>query len=92
MAPPHPFCNGVHHITMKGTDIRQEVPQTNVAVLHAHREDMKPSIKASVLGHQYILLTILGERAQGQSILNDCVTLFRRVLDDYGTTTIPHLP
>jgi len=47
-----------------------------------HRADMKPYNKASVLGHQYILLTILDERARGQSILNESITLFRIVLDD----------
>ena len=44
--------------------------------------DMAPYAKASVLGHQYILLSILRDREQGQSVLNETITLFRRVLDD----------
>ena len=46
------------------------------------RADMDPDYKMSVLGHQYILLTLLGEREQGQSVLNESITLFRMVLDD----------
>ena len=44
--------------------------------------DMKPYAGASVLGNQYILLSILGDREQGQSVLNESITLFRRVLND----------
>ena len=44
--------------------------------------DMKPYAKASVFGQKYILLSILGDREQGQSVLNESVTLFRMVLDD----------
>ena len=43
---------------------------------------MEPHAKASVLGNQYILRSILRDREQGQSILNENVTLFRMVLDD----------
>ena len=47
-----------------------------------NRADMEPFAKASVFGNQYILLSILGDREQGQSVLNESVTLCRRILDD----------
>ena len=44
--------------------------------------NMKLHAKASVLGHQYVLLSILGEKERGRSALNESVTHFRMALDD----------
>ena len=47
-----------------------------------HRAGMKAYARASVSGNQYILLSILGDLEQGQWVLNESITLFRRVLQD----------
>ena len=47
-----------------------------------NRVEMKPHVKASVFGHQYILFSILGDRGHGQSVLNESIAHFRTVLDN----------
>ena len=47
-----------------------------------NQADMEPFAKASVLGNQCILLSVLGDLEHGQWVLNESITLFRRVLDD----------
>ena len=46
------------------------------------RARMKPYTRASVLGNQYILQSILRDHEQGQSLLNESVILFHMVFDD----------
>ena len=80
MAPSHPFCDGVHHIAIQGAGIRQAKESLTLMSHHYYyegkRADMKPHAKAAVIGNQYVLFSILGDREQGQSVLNERITLF----------------
>ena len=55
-----------------------------------YQAGMKPSTKASVLGFQYMLLTMLGKHNDAKSVLDDCVLQFNTVLN--GDPHMAYLP